>query len=37
MVDADLVGGREAESLIARFFDDARVAYLQAHSARCGS
>lgn len=36
MVDADLVEGGQCEGLIARLFDDSRVAYLQAHFARRG-
>ena len=36
MVDADLVDGRELETLIARFFADPAVAYLHAHSAKPG-
>lgn len=36
MVDADLIDGREIESLIGRFFGDPRVAYLHAHYAKRG-
>ncbi|MBV8657718.1 MAG: DUF1203 domain-containing protein [Burkholderiales bacterium] len=36
MVDADLVEGEDAESLITRMFDDEQVAYLHAHYARRG-
>ena len=36
MVDADLVDGAEAETLIERFFLDERVAYVQAHYAKRG-
>jgi hypothetical protein len=36
MVDADLVEGHEAESLIERLLGDTRVAYVQAHYARRG-
>lgn len=36
MVDADLVDGREIETLIARFFADPKVAYLHAHYAKRG-
>ncbi len=36
MVDADLVDGREAETLIARLFADPQVAYIHAHYAKRG-
>ncbi len=36
MVDADLVEGREAQGLIARFFADPTVAYLHVHYAKRG-
>ena len=36
LVDADVVEGRWLDPLIARFFDDRRVAYLHAHHARQG-
>lgn len=36
MVDADLVDGKELEGLIARFFGNPSVAYLQVHYARRG-
>ena len=36
MVDADVVEGRSLDSLIARFFEDRRVAYLHAHHAKQG-
>jgi hypothetical protein len=36
MVDGDLVDGREAETLIERFFADPSVAYIHAHYARRG-
>lgn len=36
MTDADLVEGRDLESLIARFFADPAVAYLHAHNAKRG-
>ena len=36
MVDADVVDGREVESLIDRLFGSARVAYLHVHFARPG-
>ena len=36
MVDADLVDGRELESLISRFFAKPDVAYLHAHYAKRG-
>lgn len=36
MVDADLVDGREIESLIARLFARADVAYIHAHYAKRG-
>lgn len=36
MVDADLVDGPDVESLITRFFGEAKVAYIQAHYARRG-
>jgi hypothetical protein len=36
MVDADLVDGREIETLIARFLADSAVSYLQAHYAERG-
>lgn len=36
IVDGDLVDGREAEGLIARFLGNPQVAYIQAHYARRG-
>lgn len=36
MIEADLVEGKDAETLIARFFENADVAYIQAHYARRG-
>ncbi len=36
MVDADVVDGRELESVINRMFNDARVTYLHVHFARPG-
>ena len=36
MADADVVEGRDVESLIARLFADPRVAYLHVHFARPG-
>ena len=36
MVDADLVDGREMESVIERFFANPHVAYIQAHYAKRG-
>ena len=36
MVDADLIDGREVETLIARLFADSAVSYIQAHYARRG-
>jgi hypothetical protein len=36
MVDADLVDGREIESVIERFFADPHIAYIQAHYAKRG-
>ncbi len=36
MIDADLVDGREMESVVERFFDDPRVAYIHAHYAKRG-
>ena len=36
MVDADLVDGREMESVIERFFADPHIAYIQAHYAKRG-
>ena len=36
MMDADLVGGAEAEALIERLFANPEVAYIQAHSAKRG-
>ena len=36
MVDADLVDGRQLESVIERLFADPRVAYLHAHYAKRG-
>jgi hypothetical protein len=36
IVDADLVDGREAEALIARFFARPEVAFIHAHFARHG-
>ena len=34
MVDADVVGGRQAEPVIKRLFGDPAVAYIHAHSAK---
>ena len=36
MVDADLVDGREVETMIARLLADPRTAYIQAHYAKRG-
>lgn len=36
MIDADLVDGREMESVIERFFANPHVAYIQAHYAKRG-
>jgi hypothetical protein len=36
MVDADVVDGRDMESVIERFFADPHVAYIQAHYAKRG-
>ena len=36
LVDADVVDGREAESLIGRLFDNPRIAYIHAHNAKHG-
>ena len=36
MVDADLVPGGELAALIRRYFEDPRIAYLQAHYAKRG-
>lgn len=36
IVDADLVEGRKIEELIGRFFDNSKVAYIQAHYAKYG-
>ena len=36
MVDADVVDGRELESVINRLFNEARVDYLHIHFARPG-
>ena len=36
MIDADVVDGRELESVINRMFSDARVTYLHIHFARPG-
>lgn len=36
MVDADLTEGADAETLIARLFDNSSVAYIHAHYARRG-
>lgn len=36
MLDADLVDGSQAESLIARLFEDPKVSYLHAHYAKRG-
>jgi hypothetical protein len=36
MVDADLVDGREMESVIERFFANPHIAYIQAHYAKRG-
>ena len=36
MIDADLVDGRETESLIARMLANPKVAYIQAHYAKWG-
>jgi hypothetical protein len=36
MIDADLVDGREMDSVIERFFADPHIAYIQAHYAKRG-
>jgi Protein of unknown function (DUF1203) len=36
MVDAEVVGGKDAESVIVRFFESAEVAYIHAHNAKRG-
>lgn len=36
MLDADVVNGMEVESVISRFFESARVAYIHAHNAKRG-
>ena len=36
MLDADVVEGKEVESVIARFFGSAHVAYIHAHNAKRG-
>jgi hypothetical protein len=36
MVEADVVDGRELEHAIQAFFDDSRIAYIQAHFAKPG-
>jgi hypothetical protein len=36
MQDADIIEGREVEGLIARLFDNPRIAYIHAHNARRG-
>jgi hypothetical protein len=36
IVNADLAEGAKAESVIQRFFDDPKVAYIQAHYAKYG-
>ncbi len=36
MVDADVIDGKELESLIVRFLENREVAYLQAHYAKRG-
>jgi hypothetical protein len=36
MLDADLIDGREIETLIERFFSDPRVAYIHVHNAKPG-
>jgi Protein of unknown function (DUF1203) len=36
MIDADVVGGDEAQRLIGRLFEDPRVAYIHAHYAKRG-
>jgi hypothetical protein len=36
MVDADIVDGRQMESVIERFFANPRIAYIQAHYAKRG-
>jgi hypothetical protein len=36
IIDGDLVDGAQAETLIERFFEDPRIAYIQAHYARRG-
>ena len=36
IVDADLVDGHKVEELIGRFFDNSKVAYIQAHYAKYG-
>ena len=36
LVEADVVDGREVEGLIARLFDNPRIAYIHAHNAKHG-
>ena len=36
MVDADVVDGKDVESVIRRFFESANVAYIHAHNAKRG-
>ena len=36
MIDADVIDGQAVEPLIARLFDDRRIAYIHAHYARPG-
>jgi hypothetical protein len=36
MLDADVVEGKEVESVIARFFRSPHVAYIHAHNAKRG-
>jgi hypothetical protein len=36
MLDADVVDGKEIESVIARFFATPHVAYIHAHNAKRG-
>jgi len=36
LIDADVIDGREVESLIERLFANPRVAYIHAHNAKHG-
>jgi hypothetical protein len=36
MIDADVVDGDKAESVIQRFFEDPNVAYIHVHNAKRG-